>query len=247
MASPTTTSLPEDLDLPCSDGRPMAETPIHRANMVNAIFALQQFYAENPDVYVSGNMFLHYFLGDRRMHVSPDVQVTLGVPKLPERRSYIVWREGKAPDLVIEFTSASTREEDIEDKYTIYQDKLKVQEYFLFDPEADYLKPPLQGYRLIQGQYVRIEPVAGRLPSAVLGLHLEAAGQFLRFHDPATGQWLLTPEEEAAARRQAEAEQARAEARLAREAEARRQAEAEVAQLRRELEALRGKPPQPGA
>ena len=35
----------------------------------------------------------------------------------------------------------------------------------------------------------------GRLPSKVLGLHLEADGDLLRLYDPAAKQWLLTPPE----------------------------------------------------
>ena len=76
-----------------------------------------------------------------------------------------------------------------------------------------------------------IEPVEGRLPSDVLGLHLERDGAFLRLHDPATGQKLLTSWEslsvtEAALRRvEAEKRQVEAEKRQA-EAE-KRQAEAE--------------------
>jgi hypothetical protein len=86
---------------------------------------------------------------------------------------------------------------------------LKVLEYFLFDPTEDYLDPPLQGYRLIDGEYVRIEPVAGRPPSEILGLHLERDGTKLRLFDPATGRRLLTPVEgrEAAEQRAAEERQ----------------------------------------
>ena len=109
----------------------------------------------------------------------------------------------------------STRKEDTEKKYVLYRDVLKVKEYFLFDPRGDYLAPPLQGYRLRAGRYVPIKPVADRLPSLVLGLHLERAGRDLRLWNPATEQWLLTPEE------------------------ARNLAEAEVERLRREIQELR--------
>ena len=66
-----------------------------------------------------------------------------GIPKhrTPERRRYLVWEEGKGPDVVIEFTSASTEEEDRETKMRIYRDVLRMKEYFLFDPYAEYLEP----------------------------------------------------------------------------------------------------------
>ena len=87
---------------------------------------------------------------------------------------------------MIEVTSKTTRKEDQKKKPILYRDVLKVAEYFLFDPTEDYLKPPFQGFRLVDGQYVPIEPVLGRLPSTVLGLHLERSGVDLRLFDPTT-------------------------------------------------------------
>jgi hypothetical protein len=43
---------------------------------------------------------------------------------------------------------------------------------------------------------VPIEPVAGRLPSQVLGLHLERDGKQLRLYNPVTGSRLLTRSEQ---------------------------------------------------
>ena len=78
-------------------------------------------------------------------------------------------------------------------KRDLYRDVLQVPEYFIFDPTEDYLKPPLQGFRLVDGEYARIEPVAGRLPSDVLGLHLERDGEELRLYDPARRSRVLRP------------------------------------------------------
>jgi hypothetical protein len=52
----------------------------------------------------------------------------------------------------------------------------------------------MQGYRLHKGEYVAIKPVNGRLPSRVVGLHLERAGSDLRLWHPETGLWLPTPQ-----------------------------------------------------
>src|SRR5487761_1866076 len=156
---------------------------------------------------------------------------TSGVPKDKPRDAYFVWDEAHGPDVVIELTSKSTRDEDLDDKMSIYQDEMPVPEYFLFDPRGEYLDPPLQGHRLREGKYVPIEMVEGRLPSEVLGLHLERDGEWLRFYDPATGLWLPTPEElllaEQAKRKRAEAEQKRAEAERKRAEAERKRAEAE--------------------
>jgi Uma2 family endonuclease len=196
-------------DYPTSDGRPMAETDRHRDLMWDLIKTLQARYADDPMVYVSGNLLLFYVPGDRLRHLSPDVFVVKGVPKR-ERLNYLTWEESKGPDVVIELTSSSTRDEDVEDKYRLYQDNLRVPEYFLFDPFGDYLDPPLRGYRLHRRKYAPIRPVKGRLPSKGLGLHLERSGADLRLYDPATKKWLPTPQEELAAVR-AEAEKLRRE------------------------------------
>jgi Uma2 family endonuclease len=220
----TVSSEPILNDYPTSDGRPMAETDWHRILMTALIQTLDGWYARDPMVYVSGNLLLFYVPGNKRRHVSPDVFVVKGVPKR-RRPNYLVWGEGKGPDIVIELTSSSTRAEDVKKKFHLYQDTLRVQEYFLFDPLGDYLEPALRGYRLQRGQYTAIREVQGRLPSKVLGLHLEAAGEDLWFFNPATGQWLTAPAERAA-EAEAERDQERA---------ARQQAETELARLRREI------------
>jgi Uma2 family endonuclease len=217
----------------------MAETDIHRQDMVDLIETLQDYFAADPNVYVSGNLLLFYERGNKRKHVSPDVFVVRGVAK-ELKDYYLLWEEGKGPDVVIEITSKTTRREDQTKKLTLYRDLLKVPEYFQFDPTEDYLKPAMQGHRLVEGQYVPIAPVEGRLPSALLGLHLERDELELRLYNPANGRRLLKPREETT-----EAEAARLAAEAAREsAETRAQrAEAENERLRQELEALRRKLP----
>jgi len=180
-----------DTDYPTGDGRPMAETDLHRQLMMDLLETLTDWFASDPLTYVSGNILLFYEPGNRRRHLSPDLLVVRGIPNR-QRDHYLPWVEGKMPDLVIELTSASTRDEDQEDKFYLYQDVLRIPEYILFDPRAEYLNPPFQGYRLIGTEYVPIEPVAGRLPSQTLGLHFEQVGRQLRLYDPANGRILQT-------------------------------------------------------
>jgi Uma2 family endonuclease len=237
-------------DYPTGDGKPLAETPIHRDNLIDAVRTLDWFFANDPLAYVSGNMFVYYEKGNPRKHVAPDVFVALGVGKARRRDAYFVWQEPRGPSVVIELTSKSTRREDLKTKMAIYQDKMPVPEYFLFDPREEYLEPSLQGYRLRDGVYIPIESVAGRLPSQELGLELERSGEWLRFYDPASGGRLPTFQERMlaesaqrqqaeAGRQQAEAERQQAEAEREQERTARERAEAEVARLRQELEQLR--------
>jgi Uma2 family endonuclease len=234
-----------EVEYPSSDGKPMAETETHLRNMLDVISDLTQYFRASADVYVCGNMLMYYVPGNKRKHVSPDVFVVRGLDKRV-RDNYLVWEEGKAPDFVIELTSASTRREDLETKFKLYRDVLKVEEYFLFDPQSAYLTPSMQGYRLRSGRYVKIRPVNGRLPSKVLGLYLEKVGTELRLFDPSSGQRLQRFPElydevqknkqllqvEVQAREQAEAD-------LEKEMQARQKAEAELESLRREIAANR--------
>ena len=190
----TTTKLPH-IEYPESDGRPVGETPEHRDNLLHLVEMLRVWLAGDDMAYVSGNVFLYYVPGNRLRHLSPDVFVVRGIPKAPERRRYLVWEERKAPDVVIELTSPSTYEEDLDDKFAIYRDILRVQEYFLFDPLDECLEPRLQGFRLRNGVYAPIRRVKGRLPSKVLGLHLEYDDWELRLFDPVSRKRLPTPEE----------------------------------------------------
>jgi hypothetical protein len=118
---------------------------------------------------------------------------------------------------------------------------LGVHEYFLYDPLGEYLRPPLQGYRLQEGEYQRLLPEAeGGFVSQVLCLELRLENGRLRVFNPATGERLLTPAEAMVARRtEAVARRAEADARQA-EAAARQAAEAEMERLRAELARLRG-------
>lgn len=228
MATTTQKAALTAQDYPDSDGRPVGGTSLHVDNLTYLNLILRLHFEGDPQVYVAGNMFVYYVPGDRLRHVSPDVFVAFGIPKstTPERRRYLVWEEGKAPDVVIELTSESTREEDIDDKMMIYRD-MGVREYFLYDPYEEYLDPPLKGYRLVEGEYQPITAVAGRLPSAILGLHLEPSEGLLRLFNPATKIWLPTPQEDRRLRLEAQAAHQQAETERQQAQAARQQAEAE--------------------
>ena len=232
--------LQHDIDYPESDGKPLGESDVHRNEIVDLIHALDTRYEDRPDVYVAGDLFLYYVRGQRSAVVCPDVFLVQGVAK-GLRRTYKLWEEGRVPSLVIEVTSKSSRQEDV-DKKALYA-RLGVEEYFLFDPLREYLHPNLQGFRLHKGVYRAIAPDAeGALASGTTGLKLRREGTHLRLVDAVSGEALPTTKEEHRLRLQAErraAEEAAArraaEARAAEEAAARQAAEEELARLRREL------------
>lgn len=220
---------------PETDGKPMGETDVHIDALIYLREALKDYFREAPQVYVAGNMLLYYEEGNPAACTAPDVFVVLGVAR-QERRIYKLWEEGQPPAVVFEITSRSTRLEDLGTKRALYA-MLGVSEYFLYDPLGEYLQPPLQGYRLQEGEYSRMLPGhQGHLVSQILGLELRLEDGRLRLVDPATSERLLTPAEAQVARRVAE-ERAAQEVTARRAAEERAaQAEAEVQRLRAALE-----------
>ncbi len=202
---------------PESDGRPMAETPVHWHAMVDFASPLHGFFKDRPDAYVGSNMLMYHEEGDNRRSVSPDVFVAFGVPKLPERRVWLVWEERKAADFVLEVTSRSTCREDEVGKKALYA-RLEVREYWQFDPLGECLNPRLRGYVLgADGKYrqVDLEERGGALcHDSLLGATLRLEDGRLRLHDPMRGEYLLTHAEEREARRLAEVRLAELERRL---------------------------------
>jgi Uma2 family endonuclease len=206
------------IEYPDEDGKPMAEGDIQCSYLTYARNVLRIYFQNHPDVYVAGNLFIYYEKGYPESVVAPDVFVVFGVENR-DRRSYKTWEENnQTPDFVLEITSKTTRSKDQGAKKGIYA-FLGVREYFQYDPTGDYLNPQLQGLHLLDGNYF---PVAANtmpdgtvfLPSEVLGLELRLEAGKLRFYNQATGQTLLTHEEEAAARQAAEEKAQRLAAKL---------------------------------
>src|SRR5215216_1059463 len=221
------TAIPfrQDVYYPESDGKPMGETEVHIREIMYVFQALDEHLRNVRDVYVGADLLLYYVEGNPKMCVVPDVFVTLGVPR-GERRIYKLWEEGLPPCLVVEITSDSTRNEDLVRKKALYE-RLGIEEYVLHDPLGDYLSPPLQAHRLVNGRYqcIPLEP-DGSFQSRTVGVTFRMEGRGIRLLGTATGEPILSNEEVREAQRAAK-ERARA-------------AEAELARLRAEIERLRG-------
>jgi len=244
------------IEYPESDGKPVGETDVHRREILHTIETLERHFRNVPDIYVSGNLMFYYEEGNPSAVVSPDVFVVKGVRK-GLRRTYKLWEEGVAPCVVIEMTSRSTRLEDKGNKRALYA-LLGVREYFLFDPLGEYLKPPLQGFTLVDGEYAAL-PVEsdGGIISRELGLKLYRDETVLRLFDLASGREVVRTEDLSDVLQQALSivQQAEEHARLAaeharlaaaqaqQEADARRRAEEQArlaaAQAQQEADARR--------
>lgn len=206
------TSAVMRIDYPESDGKPMAETDLHRQLMNELISQLDYFFQTDPEVYVTGNIFLYYVQGDPHKRVAPDVMFVRGVEKTL-RRTYKLWEEGVAPQVVFEISSRQTWGDDLQRKWSLYA-RLGVQEYYIFDPEYDYLDPPLLAYALKAGELQPVRVRKGRVASRTLGLELVDTGETLRLFDPKTKRFLPTIRELDELRQQAEARARTAEAEL---------------------------------
>jgi Uma2 family endonuclease len=221
--------IQEEIDYPDTDGEPMAESDFQRKPLTYLVEALDLHFQTQPEVYVSGNLLIYYQPGNPKASVAPDVFIVFGVQKRP-RRIYQTWVEGKAPQVIIEITSHTTKTKDEKDKPLLYQ-RLGVTEYFQYDPTGDYLRPALRGRRLNelqQYQEMSIETLTNgtlSLTSPLLGLDLHLYQGQLRLFNPLNGDYLLTYAEAECARRTAEAQVQEAQAKI-------KQLEAELARLR---------------
>ncbi len=238
-------------EYPASDGMPMAETEVHILAMLHLLGALRTYFRKRDDVYVIGDMFLYYRQGDPKARKAPDVMVAKGVDATIKRRTYKLWEEKVPPCFAVEVTSGGTKLEDIVTKPALYA-RLGISEYFLFDPLHEYLDEQFIGYRLLDGEYVLIEPDSeGNLYSEELDLLLGVDDTLLRIVMP-NGEFLPDLEEAAdwvdEARQQAEqaeqraakqAQRAEQEAQRAEQEVARRKAaEAEMQRLQKRLREL---------
>jgi Uma2 family endonuclease len=243
MAISTAASTMAAIVYPERDGKPMGETDVHIDAMIYLREALKYHFRQAPEVYVAGNLLVYYEENNPTASIAPDVLVVHGVSK-HQRRTYKLWEEGQPPTVVFEVTSRSSRLEDLGTKRALYA-MLGVREYFVYDPLGEYLRPPLQGYRLEGSDYQHLQPTgSGQLTSQALGVDLRLEAGRLRLFDTTTGERLLTYEEAHAARQraqeqaaqaaeratQAEGRAAQAEARAARAAEQAAQAEARAVQ-----------------
>ncbi len=239
---------PTQAELPYDDGVPM-ESERHKLQMTLLIDALLPWIAAREDGYVSGNMFVYYSLAQVRNQdfKGPDVFVVLGVPK-GERKSWVVWEEGKAPDVVIELLSDSTAITDKTEKKLVYQDQMRVPDYFWYDP---FNPEDWAGFSIRQGTY---QPLVlnerQQFVSEALGLGLQRWTGIYKGVEAVWLRWttldgglLLTPEElgdERAEqeRQRAEQERQRAERERQRAEQERQRAEQERQRAERAEEQL---------
>jgi Uma2 family endonuclease len=244
--------LEQESFYPCSDGEPMGETFLHVQAIMFLFEALwDHFRTRRPDIYIAANMFWYFEKGKPEANCSPDVMV---IPEVgwAVRRSFFSWQEKRpAPAVVFEMASQNTWRDNLGEKRRLFA-RLGVCEYFVFDPEAKYVKPPLRGFRLKGSAYEKIAAEAdGSMTSQELGLRMIPEGIMLRLIDAQTGEHVLTKDERIEKEHElAERERQRTKLerkkvreerqRLKQEKQRAQELEAELARLRAELKKRNG-------
>ncbi|MBK8753576.1 MAG: Uma2 family endonuclease [Candidatus Competibacteraceae bacterium] len=182
---------PTQDDLPCDDGIPM-ETMRHHLQMDLLIDVLDLWLEARGDGFAGGNIFLYYSLEQVRHNtfIGPDFFVALDVSR-GERKSWVIWEQGKGPDVVVELLSASTAHHDKTHKKTLYARQMHVPEYYGYDPfnPEDFAGFTLHG----NDYYPLVADPQGRLHSPALNLDL---GRWTGTFRGVTTVWLrwFTPE-----------------------------------------------------
>ncbi len=222
--------LPREADLP-SEGTKM-ESSLHALQLRLLVSILEWHWRDRHDFFIGDNLTIFFSLEQTKTRDfrGPDFFLVTGVEPR-HRKSWVIWEEGKLPELIIELLSDSTASADRGLKKDIYEQRFHTPEYFWFSPETGEFK----GFRLNAARYEEIQPnEQGWRWSNVLGLFLGVHDGLLKYFT-AQGGLLPTPEEAAQqAAQRAEAETQRAEAETQR-AEAETQRAAKLAAKLREL------------
>ena len=123
---------------PDSDGQPMADNTKQFRWIVTIQQNLAWMFADDPTVFVAGDLLWYPVEGDNKTRVAPDVMVAIGRPK-GDRGSYKQWQEDNiAPQVVFEILSPGNTRAEMNRKLLFYN-QYSVEEYYLYDPDKDIL------------------------------------------------------------------------------------------------------------
>jgi Uma2 family endonuclease len=167
MASTTHLSTRPVVQYPDSDGEPMADNTLQFKWIVTIKEGVEAQFADDPDVFVAGDLLWYAVVGEPTIRIAPDVLVAFGRPK-GYRGSYKQWEEaGIAPHVVFEVLSPGNRPDDLARKFDFY-DRYGVDEYYIYDPDNG----TLEGWSRRRGHLEKIKRMSG-FTSPRLGVRFE--------------------------------------------------------------------------
>jgi len=196
-----TLSVNHQITYPDSDGQPMADNTQQFRWIVLIKENLEQLFANDPQVFIAGDLLWYPLKGHPEIRVAPDVLVVFGRPKR-DRGSYRQWEEDNiAPQVVFEILSPGNRLKEMTKKLQFY-DCYGVEEYYIYDPDRN----DLNGLQRLEGQLTVIEEM-NDWTSPRLGIQFVWSEESLEIYRP-DGKKFLTSVEFA---QQLEQEQQRAD------------------------------------
>lgn len=169
----STLSTAQSLAYPDSDGRPMADNTKQFRWIVYIKEGLEWLFAEDPNVFVAGDLLWYPVEGQPPIRQAPDVLVVFGRPK-GDRGSYQQWREGDLPpQVVFEVLSPGNTLTEMAKKLEFYE-RYGVEEYYLYDPD----KVDLSGWVRTGEALVVIDKMEGWIsPRLQVRFGLSPAGE----------------------------------------------------------------------
>lgn len=181
---------------PESDGKPMADNTRQFRWIVTIKENLEILYADQPDVFVAGDLLWYPIEHDNGTSQAPDAMVAFGRPK-GDRGSYRQWLEDNiAPQVVFEILSPSNTRNEMAKKVNFYE-LHGVEEYYEYDPDRHQLR----GRQRLANRLISISDMHKWI-SPLLGIRFEMTEDVLNIYSP-SGDRFLTPVELSQARDQA--------------------------------------------
>jgi Uma2 family endonuclease len=144
MVSQIESSAPAEILYPESDGQPMANNTEHFEIIVLIKGNLDILFADQPNVFVAGDLFWYPIKDNNKIKYAPDVMVAVGRPK-GRRSSYKQWEEGnQPPQVVFEILSPVNTSVEMARKLLFYS-QYGVEEYYMYNPANNELQVWLRG------------------------------------------------------------------------------------------------------
>jgi Uma2 family endonuclease len=160
---------------PDDDGLPMSNNTEQFNWIVTIKENLEYLFAQNPNVFVAGDLLWYPVEGSNTICNAPDVMVVFGSPK-GRRGSYMQWQEGGiAPQVVFEILSPGNRSGEMAKKLKFY-DRHGVEEYYLYDPDRN----DLTGWQRTTDDFELIENMHGWV-SPRLGIRFELSPELILY------------------------------------------------------------------
>ena len=106
-----------------------------------------------------------------------------------DRQVYKLWEEKVFPQVVFEIASERTWKNDIGEKSEFYA-QFGTEEYYLLDPEREFLPLPLMAYRRQEGKLRYVQLESNRVFSPLLNLEIVDTGESFRLFNSDTQEFL---------------------------------------------------------